>query len=65
MLICKKCATKRKVKSFYFVIAPRGIATCEICNEYSVCYDIHHSKIPDMIGSQTGHLTKNQKWEKV
>ena len=52
MFICEKCATKRKVDSFYFVIAPRSRGTCELCNEYAACYDIHHSKIPDMPGGQ-------------
>jgi len=37
----------RGMDSFYTLVAPRSKGGCELCNTHTICYDIHHSGIPD------------------
>ena len=46
MFICDKCFDEMKIQAVKFIL-PRSRGNCERCGAHEVCYDIHHSRLPE------------------
>lgn len=45
MFVCPKCGPSYGVDSFLQTFAPQSRGKCEVCDEYAICADIHHSRL--------------------
>ena len=64
MFICKKCAEELKAIILSPETTPLSSTRCQICGQTTLCYDLHHSRIPKhSFGKWTNSLTgiKNEK----